>query len=645
MPKHKMKTDGLTYQVLGSIQLAGAEISAYDADSERVFSTSPVGLQIIDLSDPANPELVTTIDLSSGAFGFTNDLTSVAVYNGLVAVSVASANRTDPGKVFLLDVAGNLLASFTVGSLPDMVTFSPDGKKLLVANEAEATTLDALAAGASYVNPVGSISVIDLSRGIAAATVRTAGFESFNDDVAALIADGVRLFVNSPGFEGISVAQDLEPEFIAIAPDGRSAMVTLQEANAVALLDLSGATPVITAIVPLGLKSWNGLALDTSDRDGINFQTDQPIFGLYQPDAIASFRASDGQTYYVTANEGDDRDDFVNETIRVGSSAYVLDPTAYPNAAALKANGELGRLTVPALAGVNGDTDGDGDIDQILTYGGRSFSILDAAGNRVFDSGSQIDQFVAQNFPELYADGRSDNKGAEPEGVTIGTVDGRTYAFINLERYNSTIVYDITVPTAPTLATFLVNAGDVGPESGIFVSAKDSPSDEPLFIVSNEVSGTLTVYELTQPNTEGTRRDDELIGTIFADEIDGGKGDDFIYANAGNDILFGGDGRDLLDGGRGNDRLDGGKGHDTLTTGLGADIILVNRSGGGRDIVTDFDTTLDAILLGPGIRLTRTRLDDHDGDGSADLVLDFNRGGSLVLLGVSDPSAIDYLLG
>ena len=588
---------------------------------------------------------MTTIDPSSGAFGFTNDLTSVAVYNGLVAVSVASANRTDPGKVFLLDVAGNLLASFTVGSLPDMVTFSPDGKKLLVANEAEATTLDALAAGASYVNPVGSISVIDLSRGIAAATVQTAGFESFNDDVAALIADGVRLFVNSPGFEGISVAQDLEPEFIAIAPDGRSAMVTLQEANAVALLDLSGATPVVTAIVPLGLKNWNGLAIDTSDRDGINFQTDQPIFGLYQPDAIASFRASDGQTYYVTANEGDDRDDFVNETIRVGSSAYVLDPTAYPNAAALKANGELGRLTVPALAGVNGDTDGDGDIDQILTYGGRSFSILDAAGNRVFDSGSQIDQFVAQNFPELYADGRSDNKGAEPEGVTIGTVDGRTYAFINLERYNSTIVYDITNPTAPTLATFLVNAGDVGPESGIFVSAKDSPSDEPLFIVSNEVSGTLTVYELTQPNTEGTRRDDELIGTIFADEIDGGKGDDFIYANAGNDILFGGNGHDVLDGGRGNDRLDGGKGHDTLTTGLGADIILINRSGGGGDIVTDFDTTLDAILLGPGIRLTRTRLDDHDGDGSADLVLDFNRGGSLVLLGVSDPSAIDYLLG
>lgn len=643
MSKHKKQTDGLTYQILGSIQLAGAEISAYDADSERVFSTSGSGLQIIDLSDPANPTLINTVDLSAGVFGFSNDLTSVAVHDGLVAVSVASLNRTDPGRVFLLDAAGNFRAVFTVGALPDMLTFSPDGKKLLVANEAEATTSAALAAGATYVNPVGSISVIDLSRGIDKATVQTAGFDAFNDDAADLIADGVRLFVNSPGFEGISVAQDLEPEYIAIARDGRSAMITLQEANAVALLDLSGDAPVITDIVPLGLKDWNGLAIDTSDRDGgINFQTDQPVFGLYQPDAIASYRAN-GQTYYVTANEGDDREDFLSETARVG--ALDLDNAAFPNEAALKANGELGRLTVPALAGVNGDTDGDGDIDQILTYGGRSFSILDAAGNRVFDSGSQIDQFVAQNFPELYDDTRSDNKGSEPEGVTIGTLDGRTYAFINLERYNSTIVYDITDPAAPRVATFLVNAGDAGPESGIFVSAKDSPSDEPLFIVSNEVSGTLTVYELSAPKTEGSKRDDELFGSVFADSIDGGKGDDFIYANAGNDQLFGGEGSDVLDGGRGNDRLEGGEGRDTLTTGLGADLIVVNRQGGGQDIVTDFDPALDAILLGPGVRLAGSRLADRNGDGVDDLVLDFHRGGSLVLLGVSDASAIDYLAG
>lgn len=539
--KHKKQSDGLTYQVLSSIQLAGAEISAYDAGSERVFSTSAVGLQIIDLSDPANPLLVDTIDLSSGAFGFTNDLTSVAVHDGLVAVAVASANRTDPGRVFLLDANGTLLASFTVGSLPDMLTFSPDGKTLLVANEAEATTSDALGAGATYTNPVGSISVIDLSRGIDEATVQTAGFEAFNDDVAALIADGVRLFVNSPGFEGITVAQDLEPEYIAIAPDGRSAMVTLQEANAVALLDLSGDVPVVTAIVPLGLKSWDGLAIDTSDRDGITFQTDQPIFGLYQPDAIASYRVH-GQTYYVTANEGDDRDDFTDETARFAT--LDLDNAAFPNEAALKANGELGRLTVPALAGVNGDTDGDGDIDQILTYGGRSFSILDAAGNRVFDSGAQIDQFVAANFPQLYDDGRSDNKGSEPEGVTIGRFEGRTYAFINLERYNSTIVFDITNPTATTIATFLFNAGDVGPESGIFVSAKDSPSKDPLFIVSNEVSGTLTVYELHRPRHEGHDDRDEPHATILADFMKGDQRADFLNDNSGDDRLFAGGGRD-----------------------------------------------------------------------------------------------------
>ncbi len=635
-------TNSLTYQVLGSIKLAGAEISAFDPASKRVFSTSESGLQVIDLSNPAKPVLLTTIDLSAGAFGFGNDITSVAVHDGLVAVTVASANRTDPGKLFLLDANGALLAQFDVGSVPDMVTFSPDGTKLLVANEGEATMTDALEDGAAYVNPVGSISVIDLSGGIAAATVKTAGFEAFNDDAAALIAEGVRLFVNSPGFEGITVAQDLEPEYIAVAPDGLSAFVTLQEANAIAILDLSGADPVVTDIVPLGLKSWNGLAFDGSDRDGINFQTDQPIFGLYQPDAIASFTGGDGQTYYVTANEGDDRDDFVDETIRVGANGYTLDPTAYPNPAALKLATELGRLTVPNLTGVDGDTDGDGDVDQILTYGARSFSILDAQGNRVFDSGAEIDQFVAQYFPELYDDGRSDNKGSEPEGVTIGQIDGRVFAFISLERYNSTIVYDVTDPTKPTLSTFLANAGDVAPESGVFISAADSPTGQTLFLSSNEASGTLTVYQLSKPQTVGGNGQDELIGTILDDVMTGGNGADFLFGNFGNDRLFGENGADVLDGGMGNDRLSGGRGDDVLTTGAGSDVILIDTKG-GSDTVTDFDAALDSIELGAGVTLKRSKVQDRDGDGIDDLVLQFSNGSSLVLLGLSDVSTVDLI--
>lgn len=630
-------TNTLTYQTLGSIHLAGAEISAYDPSTQRVFTTSTGGLQVIDLSDPANPQLITTIP-----FPGSSDVTSVATWNGLVAVAVVSATRTDPGTVYLLDASGTILNSFTVGSEPDMVTFSPDGTKILVANEGESTFAADVANGAPYVNPEGSISVIDLSTGIDSATVQTAGFEAF--DAASLIAEGVRLFVNSPGFEGTTVAQDLEPEYIAISPDGQTAWVTLQEANAIAVVDLSGDAPEVTDIIPLGLKDWSqdGLQIDPSDQDGIHFQTGLPIFGMYMPDAIASYEAG-GQTYYVMANEGDDRNDFLpaddQETARLRT--LDLDNATFPNEATLKNNAIAGRLTVPALDGVNGDTDGDGDVDQILSYGARSFSIRDADGNIVFDSGDEIDTFVATYFPELYDDSRSDNKGSEPEGVTIATFEGRTYAFIALERYHSTIVYDITDPANPQIATFLANVGDANPESGIFVSAEDSPTGQPLFIVSSEASATITVFQLTTSDTEGGNGEDHLVGTISADVMTGANGNDFIYANAGNDELHGGSGDDILDGGWGNDTLYGGRGNDSLTTGTGSDVIHVGR-GGGDDVVTDFNTSLDSIVLDGDIFVASTQILDRDGDGRLDLVLQFGRGGgSLVLLGVSDPPAVD----
>ena len=630
-------TNSLTYQTLATIQLAGAEISAYDAASQRVFTTTAGGLQIIDLSNPANPLLIATI-----AFPNSSDVTSVATHDGLIAVSVPAALRTDPGTVYLLDANGNIIRQFTVGSLPDMVTFSPDGMRILVANEGEATLFADRQAGATYVNPVGSISVIDLSGGIASATVQTAGFEAFS--AASLIAEGVRLFVNSPGFAGTTVAQDLEPEYIAVAPDGRTAWVTLQEANAVAVIDLTGAAPVVTDIIPLGLRDWSqgGLRFDPSDQNGINFQTGLPIFGMYMPDAIASY-AVGGQTYYVLANEGDDRNDFLpstgQETARLRT--LDLDNATFANETALRTNAVAGRLTVAALSGVNGNSNGDGDIDQILAYGARSFSIRAADGSIVWDSGDQIDTFVAANFPSLYDDSRSDNKGSEPEGVTIATVDGRTYAFITLERYNSTIVYDITDPANPQLATFLANAGDIAPEQGIFVSAADSATGRPLFIVSSEGSATLTVYELSTPQTVGGNGDDRLIGTISADVMTGGNGNDFLYANLGNDQLFGGNGDDVLDGGWGNDLLSGGNGNDVLTSGIGADVIVVGR-GNGDDVVTDFDTAFDAIRLQDGVQLRNARVRDVDGDGIDDLVLSFrNGGGTLTLLGVSDPGPID----
>ncbi len=477
-------TNAVTAAQVGRVSLAGAEISAFDPGSDRLFVTSSSGLQVVNLANPAAPTLLTTIDFTALGFAST-DITSVAVKNGIVAVALPNADKTLPGKVVFLNAAdGALLGSVDVSALPDMLTFTADGEKVLVANEGETP--------ASGTDPDGSVSIIDLSGGVASATVQTATFTAFNGQEDALRADGVRIFA------GKTVAQDVEPEYIAISPDGRTAMVTLQEANAVALLDIATAT--FTDIVPLGLKNWAGLQIDVSDQDGgINLVNNAPIFGMYMPDAIAAYQVG-GQTYYVMANEGDDRDDFLtpDETIRVGNTNYDLDDSTFPNEAALKENTALGRHSVSNAPGLRGDTDGDGDIDQILTYGGRSFSIVDAQGNRVFDSADLIER-IATQVPGLFDDTRSDNKGAEPEGITVGTVGDRTYAFVALERSNATLMFDITSPDHVSYTGLLQTPNDVSPEGVLFISATDSPNGQNLVVVSNEVSNTATVYQITPP--------------------------------------------------------------------------------------------------------------------------------------------------
>jgi 2',3'-cyclic-nucleotide 2'-phosphodiesterase (5'-nucleotidase family) len=475
----------VAFSAVGSLTLAGAEISAFDPGSDRLFVTSGAGLQVVDLSNPSLPVLVSTLDFTTLGFD-TTDITSVAAANGLVAVALPNADKALQGQVLFLNAVDlSLLNAVPVGALPDSVTFTPDGLRLLVANEGELNE--------DGTDGDGSVSIIDLSAGPANATVQTATFDAFDGQEDALRAAGVRIF------EGRSVSQDVEPEYIAVAADGRTALVTLQEANAVAKLDIATAT--ITAIAPLGLKDFSGLLADYSDRDGPGKDlrpgnlVNAPVFGMYMPDAIDSFQV-EGQTFYVIANEGDDRDDFLSpgETIRVGADEYDLDDATFPNETVVKDSDALGRLTVSNSPGLRGDTDGDGDIDRILMYGARSFSILDSDGNIVFDSADLIERIVAEQFPELVDDSRSDNKGPEPEGIEIGVIDGNTYAFVALERSNMTLAFDVTDPGAVTYSGAIRRDGDVSPEGVLFISATDSPTGQALFIASNEVSNTVSVF-------------------------------------------------------------------------------------------------------------------------------------------------------
>jgi 2',3'-cyclic-nucleotide 2'-phosphodiesterase / 3'-nucleotidase / 5'-nucleotidase len=391
--------------------------------------------------------------------------------------------------------------------------FTEDGQYALTADEGEPNT--------TYtIDPPGTVSIIDVAAvrsSDSRKAVRKVGFDRFDlpDQRALLDAEGVRIF--GPG---ASVAQDLEPEYIAVRRN--KAYVTLQENNALAIINIAGAT--VEKIIGLGQKdhSLPENALDASDQDSAINIRDWPIFGLYQPDAIDVIEAG-GQTYLIMANEGDAREYAAYvETVRLNSASYVLDTTVFPNAAALKANTALGRLNVTTATG---DLDGDGDFDRIDALGGRSVSIRDHQGNLVWDSANAFELLSKQFDGSLTVfnttntanskDNRSDDKGVEPESVVVGEVHGRLYAFVGLERDSGIVVLDVTDPASPVIVNYVnnrklprtssggfqacsntVDCGDLGPEGLTFVPASKSPTGRALLLVSNEVSSTTTIWEI-----------------------------------------------------------------------------------------------------------------------------------------------------
>lgn len=489
----------------GEFDESAAEIVTFDPISQRLFVSNSFlnGIQVLDAHDPSDLSLVASIENLGG------NVNSVAVSQGVVAVAVENNESTEPGFVVFLNAeSGEEIKRVQVGVLPDMLTFTPDGTKVVTANEGEPNdeyTIDPL--GSVSIVEVGSGSLEDIA-GLTQDAVTTLDFTSFNDMADTLIESGVRVFGQIPGIGPSTLAQDLEPEYVAIAPDSATAYVALQENNAFAIIDLESKT--VREIKPLGFKdhSLEGNGFDASNRDGIIDIKPWPTWGMYQPDAIAAYSTL-GRTYVVSANEGDARDyDGYSEEERVKD--LVLDPTAFPDAAFLQEDENLGRLNSTTAIG---DLDGDGDHDRIYSYGSRSFSIWDAEGNLVFDSGDDFEQITAEllggNFNSTNDendsfDNRSDDKGPEPEAVAIGEINDRIYAFIGLERVGGIMMYDITSPHNASFVQYInvrdftiaepTEITDLGPEGVIFITAEDSPTGEPLLAVANEVSGDTTVY-------------------------------------------------------------------------------------------------------------------------------------------------------
>jgi len=318
-------------------------------------------------------------------------------------------------------------------------------------------------------------------------TVTTLNFSTFNNDETTLEASGFRVF----GLNA-DLAKDVEPEYIAVSADSKTAWVTLQENNGIARINLDG-TPTITNVFPLGFKDYGatGNEIDPSDKDSkVAFASYPKVFGMYQPDGVATFNEG-GMDYVITANEGDVRDYYTNFEEGVKVSSLTLDESDFPNAVELKKDAQLGRLVVTQFAK---SPTAETLYSELVSFGARSFSIWNGStGAKVYDSGKDLE--LQANTAGAYPDDRSDAKGVEPENLTIGVIGAKRFVFVGLERADAVAVYDITDIANIQFKQFLKTTGDDAPEGILFVSATDSPNGNPLLVVSNEDSGNVTVYQ------------------------------------------------------------------------------------------------------------------------------------------------------
>ena len=545
-------TDQLDIQLVGRAVLnvespeGAAEIVAYHEDSQRVFAINSSGdMSVVDIIDikeidgsslmQDNQGIVTNTNLVSSSQIKLNDNTpgdanSIAISpdQSLLAVAMAATSKAEKGQVAIYNLASDTPAfvkNISVGYLPDMLTFTPDGSKIIVANEGEPVSDYSFDAE-------GSISIIAVDNGEVTNTATEISLSTFNDKKTELESHGV-VFANPKGqtIKGklidTSVAQDLEPEYVAVSKDSKMAYVSLQENNALAIVNLE--TNAIE-IKGLGFKDWSKLDFDASDKDGgINFKQYSGLYGMYQPDTISNYTWQ-GASFIVSANEGDGREYFFDsasetECNNAGGLDYDEDDgcLAYTDESRVEDlsladnfnylnndDDDIGRLKVTTEYG---DVDQDGLYEKLYTYGARSFSIWDQNGLLVFDSADQVDRITAAIHCEAFnndedeneGDTRSDAKGAEPEALAIGEIAGQSYAFVGLERMGGIMVYNITNPYNVEFVDYFINrgteegsdiTGDLAPEGMRFIASENSPTGKALLVIGNEISGSVSIWQI-----------------------------------------------------------------------------------------------------------------------------------------------------
>ena len=486
----------------------------------------------VDLLDGNDIDVKSIVEANCEGFTY-GDMTSVAVSadGTKLAAAVQAEGYADNGRVavFTCNADGTLTfeQAYETGVQPDMVTFTPDDSRILTANEGEPR--EGYADGA--VDPAGSVTVITVADGTAVNVDFTA-YDS-NEERQKLVDAGIVMKKDTVPSE------DLEPEYVAAGND--TAYVTLQEANAIAVIDLGSLK--VTGIYSAGYEDYSTTAVDIDKKDeAYNPAVYESLRGIRMPDGVALYSV-DGVDYIVTANEGDSREwgDYLNEDERDFGDGQT-SPTG-------KITAENSGLTGKVVFFDSSDYDGLGSgLDYV--FGGRSFTVFraDESGlTEIYDSGSDFEAKTAEYIPENFncsnddksLDDRSGKKGPESESITVGTVGERTYAFIGLERVGGVMVYDITDPAETVYVNYINSrdfsediAGDDSPEGLCFIPAADSADGNAYLLAACEVSGTVAAYELTA-NNSGNPDDGQDPGN-GQDPDDGQNTDDTQDPTGGN---------------------------------------------------------------------------------------------------------------
>lgn len=510
---------------------------AYNSDNQKVYqiNSNDNELNIFPIAsdgtfDTENQTIITFDSLFTDFTCAGPTYVAIDTINDRIAVTLESGDTSAVnGRVCLLDYDGNLQYYYETGVQPNMAVFTADSKKLLITNEGEHKSTY------TVTDPKGTVTIIDFSRNSdpTRITPTEVDFSAFTAD--ELIENSILLNKikntnvteeNPDTYIPVEPQYDLEPESIAVNDAGTTAYVCLQEANAIATLDLT--TNEFVDIRSLGFIDYSDEtnAIDVVLDKTYSPTTYQYTYGVPMPHSIELIEI-EGTTYLLTANEGASRTYCYNTSTKFISNLTTATLTS--NEPKVDANGDPvydanGEEVYPTAAsvqvlnntytaGLEEGVEEDGSDTPHYIFGTRSFSIYEADSmSLLYDSANSLEAKTNELLPSNFnctnnmmgKEKGATARGVEPKAVITSAINGRYFAFIALEAIGGVMVYEITDPSTPEYINYINTRdfstsikGDVSPGCIALADANSSKNELPTFFVGYDVTATLGSYTIT----------------------------------------------------------------------------------------------------------------------------------------------------